>query len=196
MEDVFFPSYIFHLPSYITNMSASEKKYLRIITAVSIIIPIAVAVLMYMPRKESQGMNNVSTLPLFHAILNGTTFLVLLTGYFFIRRKEIHKHRSCMLIAFALSSVFLISYIIYHYQTPPSYYGGEGIIRFVYFFVLLSHILLAGAIVPLALLALYRGITNQTEKHKKIAKWTLPLWLYVTFTGVVVYLMMAPYYPK
>ena len=101
-----------------------------------------------------------------------------------------------MLTAAAISAVFLVSYVLYHSSVPQSKYGGVGTIRYIYFPLLITHILLAAAIVPLVLITLYRGLTANYAKHKPIARWTLPLWLYVTVTGVIVYVMMSPYYPR
>jgi len=135
-----------------------------------------------------------SKLPLFHAILNGATTICLLLGFWFVKNKMIGTHKKFMLCAFFLSSVFLVSYVVYHYSHPPTRFGGEGIIRYVYYFILISHILLSTTIIPLALFTLFRGLVNDVKKHKKIAKITLPIWLYVTITGVAVYLFMIPYY--
>ena len=99
-----------------------------------------------------------------------------------------------MLTAFVLSSLFLISYIIYHLTHPSAKFGGEGVVRYVYFFILLSHILLSVPVIPLALLSIYRGWTNDITKHKRIVKFAYPVWLYVASTGVLVYLFMQPYY--
>lgn len=99
-----------------------------------------------------------------------------------------------MITALFLSIAFLISYVFYHASSTPAGYGGTGIIRTIYYFILISHIILAVIIVPLALVTLYRGLFNQVPKHRKIARWTLPLWLYVTITGVIVYFMISPYY--
>lgn len=171
-----------------------EKTFLSIIAAVSILIPLVVALLMFLPRPVS-GNTDFPNLPLFHAILNGSTAFFLSLGLLFIRLKKINLHRISMLTAFGLSSVFLISYVIYHFNVPTSHYGGPSNIRLIYFIILASHIILAVAIVPLALLTLYRSFSADFPKHKKIARYTLPLWLYVAVTGVVVYLMMSPYYP-
>ena len=176
-------------------IEAKDRIYMPIITALSIAIPLVVAILMYMPRKEAAIETNYSFQPLFHAVLNGATALFLLTGLYFIKSKQIALHRVSMLTAFALSSVFLISYVIYHFNVPTTKFGGEGSIRGIYFFILLTHILLATTIVPLALITFYRSFTGQFEKHKKIARITFPIWLYVAITGVVVYVLMSPYYP-
>lgn len=180
-----------------SNAGEKDKVFLPIITALSIAIPLVVVLLMYMPRKASADVSgSMLNLPLFHAVLNGSTALCLVIGYYFIRRKQIILHRTSMLTAFVLSSVFLISYVTYHYAVPPAKFGGVGGIRTLYFIILASHIILAAVIVPMALITIYRSFTTQYLKHKKIARITFPIWLYVAVTGVVVYLMMHPYYPN
>ena len=177
------------------NTSVSQDKtFIPIITVISILIPVVVALLMVIPKRDALGELNVSSLPLFHATLNGATAFMLSIGFYFIKNKKIALHRFSMLTAFVLSSVFLVSYVIYHYTTPPTPFDGEGVIRMIYFFILITHIILAAAIVPLVLLSIYRGLSGQIEKHKKISKWTFPIWLYVAVTGVLVYLMMSSYY--
>jgi len=179
-------------------MSRTDKEifYIRLITIISILIPLVVTVMLFLPASGRGALGNidVSSLPCFHAVLNGSTAVFLLLGLFFIRRMNIKIHRLCMLTAFVLSSVFLVSYVLYHYRTGHTPYGGEGIISYIYYFILITHIVLATAIIPLALLAIYRALSNQIEKHRKIVKWTFPIWLYVAVTGVMVYLFMIPYY--
>jgi len=178
------------------DIQAKERILMPIIIALSIVIPLVVAILMYMPRNVADSEPaRLSYLPLFHAVLNGSTAIFLVGGLYFIKIKKIPFHRVCMLVAFALSSIFLVSYVIYHYSVPPAPYGGQGMIRNVYFFVLITHIILAASIVPLTLITLYRAFSADYAKHKKIARYTFPVWLYVAITGVVVYLMMQPYYP-
>jgi len=175
-----------------STIKVNDKKYIPVITTLSILIPVAVAILMILPETDSA--KSMNELPLFHATLNGMTAFFLLLGYYFIRNKKRVIHKYCMLIAFALSSVFLVSYVIYHFNTGHTPFGGEGFIRPVYFFILITHIVLATTIVPMALLSIYRGLSDQVAKHRKIAKWTFPIWLYVAITGVLVYLLMRPYY--
>ena len=174
------------------DTTSRDKKATYVIVTLSIVVPIAVAILMLLP--ETGAAESVRNLPLFHASLNGSTAVALIIGYFFIRNKKVMYHRFCMILSFVLSSVFLVSYIIYHYNTGHTPFGGEGVIRPVYFTLLISHIILATAILPMALLSMYRGLTNQIAKHRKIAKWTFPMWLYVAISGVLVYLLMIPYY--
>lgn len=177
------------------TMPSNEKTALWVIGILSVAIPAVVALLMYMPREGTTIENSFASVqPLFHAILNGATAIALAIGFYFIKNKKITQHKASMLAAFVFSAIFLVSYVVYHYTVPSSKYGGEGAMRGIYFFVLITHILLAGGIVPLALLTLYRAFTNQIGKHRKIAKITFPIWMYVALTGVLVYLMMRPYY--
>jgi putative membrane protein len=164
----------------------------RIIAAVSIAVPIVVALLFYTPAVRLSL--DVSQLPGFHALLNGTVSVLLVAGFVFIRRKQVWAHRACMMAAFVLSAVFLVSYVVYHAASESTPFGGEGIVRTVYYVVLISHILLATIILPLVLFTIYRAISGRLEQHRKLARWTFPLWLYVSVTGVIVYLMIAPYY--
>ncbi len=132
----------------------------------------------------------LSYLPSVNAGLNSISGLFLLCGYFFIRRKRIVVHRLCMLSACIASTLFLISYLIYHYSVGSVPFKGEGWIRPIYFSILISHVILAAAIVPLALITLVRVLKGNFERHKRIARWTLPIWLYVSVTGVIVYWML------
>jgi len=179
--------------------SAIDKKVLRIIYILSAVIPVAVGVLMIIPGEWKQNLglaegSPVSSLPLMHAILNGATFVFLLMAVFAIKKKHVTIHRTFMLIALVLSSLFLVSYVIYHLTHPSARFLGEGAVRYVYFFILISHIILSVPVIPLALLSVYRGWTNDIRRHKKIVKFSFPIWLYVSFTGVLVYILMQPYY--
>lgn len=175
--------------------SMSEKSLSLIIYAVSIVICLAVAFLIYFPQALSLGGGvNVSYLPRFHAFLNGSCTLLLIAGYIAVRRKQYNAHKMLMVTCFLLSSVFLVSYVIYHSQAPATKFGGEGVIRPIYYTLLLTHIVLAAVILPLALFTISRSWRGEFAKHKKIARYTLPIWIYVTATGVIVYFMLAPYY--
>ena len=140
-------------------------------------------------------MISVSDLPALNAMLNGTSGILLTIGYLFIRARRIAAHKVCMLSAFGVSALFLASYLIYHYYHGATSFTGGGWVRFFYFAILLSHIVLATAILPLALATLYRALRGQFERHVRIARWTLPIWLYVSVTGVVVYAMLYHLYP-
>ena len=175
-------------------MKNKDSRFLVLIAILSIAIPVVVAYLFYMPKGDEAAKVDVSFLPKLHAILNSLCALALITGYYFIKTGQQVKHRAAMLTAFVLSSLFLISYVTYHYFGKSTAFGGEGIIRTVYFFILITHIILAAVIVPLVLLTVYFAISGQFRKHNRIARWTFPVWLYVAITGVVVYLMISPYY--
>ncbi|TAJ81503.1 DUF420 domain-containing protein [bacterium] len=132
----------------------------------------------------------LSYLPGLNAALNSASAVLLTAGYLFIRNKKITAHKLCMLSAFTTSTLFLISYLAYHYQVGSVPFKGQGWIRVVYFTVLISHTILAVVIVPLVLVTLTRALKGRFEKHRRIARWTLPLWLYVSITGVLVYWML------
>lgn len=176
-------------------MIAGERFWLRIIGIVSAVMVAAVLFLIYGPRPEGVGAGagerDVSFLPHVNAGLNALSGILLLTGYRFIRAGRIAAHKRTMLSAFGASGAFLVSYLIYHtFKAGPKLY--EGGLPWLYYPILLSHILLAAAIVPLALVTLYRGWNWETQvaKHRRIAKITLPLWLYVSVTGVVIWAML------
>ena len=132
----------------------------------------------------------LSLLPVVNATLNAASALALLTGYFFIRRKNVAAHKACMVTAFALSTLFLISYLYYHFHHGATRFPGDGWARTIYLSILISHTVLAIAIVPLVLVTLARAWKEQFDRHARIARWTLPLWLYVSVTGVVIYWML------
>lgn len=174
--------------------------WLRIIYIVSAVICAAVAFLILGPRPEStRGALDVSALPTVNASLNALTTVLLVSGWLLVRRArglagaareaQIARHRGVMLAAFASSSAFLVSYVVYHwFKDGPRPYTGD--FRAIYLTILLSHVVLAAAIVPLALITLYRGWRDQVARHRRLARITLPLWLYVSVTGVVIYVML------
>ena len=135
-------------------------------------------------------MLEVTDLPEVNATLNAIAALLLTIGYIYIRRGQTQEHRLCMLAAFATSALFLASYLVYHFNVGSVAFTGQGTIRTVYFTILISHIILAIAILPMAIVTLLRALRGQFESHRRLAKWTVPLWLYVSVTGVVVYWML------
>jgi len=137
----------------------------------------------------------VSDLPALNATLNGVAALFLLAGYVFIRQRRIAAHRASMLAAVAASALFLMSYVAYHANAGSKPFPGTGPVRAVYFFILVTHIVLAAAIVPMVLMTLYRALKQRFDLHAVIARRTFPLWLYVSTTGVVIYLMLYRFYP-
>jgi putative membrane protein len=171
----------------------SDRAALSVIGGVSVAVVGAVAVLLLGGLPRPDGGMDVGALPAFNAILNGTSAVLLLLGYAFIRQRRVTAHLTCMLTAFGVSTLFLISYVIYHYYAGSRPFGGQGWIRPVYFTLLLTHIVLAAAIVPLALTTIYRALTAQFIRHRRLARWTLPIWLYVSVTGVVIYWMLYQY---
>ena len=171
-----------------------DKYMVPAILGISVVVPVLVLLLMYLPNRYNFLGTEVANFPLFHAILNFLTALLLVAGFYFMKIKEIVWHRNLMITAFFLSTIFLVSYVISKISNEPVPYGGEGILRVVYFFILITHIILSAFIVPLVLFTMYRGLTGEIEKHKRIARYTFPVWLYVAITGVLVYVFMAPYY--
>jgi putative membrane protein len=172
---------------------AEERKASRLINTLSIVIPIAVAVMLGIRQKIDLG-EWTNGLPLFNAVINSLTAVLLILGLYFIRQKNVVAHRLTMLSAFTLGSVFLVSYILYHLTHESTPYGGEGWIRPVYYFFLISHIVLSIVVVWFVLRAVYFALSGQIARHKATVKWAFPIWLYVSITGVVVYAMIAPYY--
>ncbi len=169
------------------------KKYTPVIILLSVAIPLVVAVLYVVP-KQTDLPAFIWQLPKLNALINGTTFFVLIAAFFAIKNKNIARHKFFMWTALLLSVLFLLSYVTYHSLAPNTPFGGKGVLQYVYYFVLFTHIVLSAVIVPLVLITLNRALGEKFDKHKKLAKITLPLWLYVAFTGVLVYLFISPYY--
>ena len=160
-----------------------------VIAGLSLFVVTAVTLVVYVfPATAQPG--QPTTLATLNALLNGAAGCFLLLGYRFVRRREIAAHRACMAIATALSSVFLVTYLLHHAQVGSVPFQGQGVLRTIYFAILIPHVILAAVIVPLALFTLYRGITGRIAGHRRIARITLPLWLYVSASGVVVYGML------
>ena len=133
---------------------------------------------------------SLSDLPTLNAALNATSTVLLVTAWYFIKNRRIEAHRRSMLVAFSTSALFLISYVVYHAQIGSKPFNGTGAIRAIYFAILIPHIILAALVLPLAVLTLRRGLRRDDERHRRIARITLPLWLFVSITGVIVYLML------
>jgi uncharacterized membrane protein YozB (DUF420 family) len=129
-------------------------------------------------------------LPAVNAVLNGAAALLLLLGFVFIKQKKIAQHRACMLSAFAVSTVFLVCYLVHHARVGSVPFRGTGVLRALYFAILVPHVLLAAAVVPMALVTIYRGLKGNVVKHRPLARVTLPVWLFVSVSGVAVYLML------
>ncbi len=170
-----------------------EKFYLRLIYFLSAVVFLLVLFLSQLPKAETIP-PFVKFLPVLNALLNGATSILLLFSYYFIRRKKVYIHRRLNITAVLLSTLFLLSYVTFHSFGIETRFPINNPIRPVYLFILISHILLAAIVLPLVLISLYRGLTNQVQLHRKITRWSFPIWLYVTITGVIVYLMISPYY--
>ena len=173
-----------------STVTAESPAARWVIGVLSVAVFAAVIIVLYALPGRDPADGTPAGLATVNAVLNGGAGCFLLTGYVFIRRRNIKAHRACMLTAFALSSLFLVTYLLHHARVGSVPFQHEGWIRGVYFAVLVPHVILAAVIVPLALFTIYRGWTERIEKHRKIARWTLPLWLYVSVSGVTVYLML------
>ncbi len=171
------------------NPGATESGAARAtIVGLSIFVVVAVAVVVRLIPKSPD--THSLLLPTLNAGLNSVAAVCLVLGYRFIRQKNVRAHRACMMTAFAASSLFLVTYLIHHAQVGSVPFRGQGLLRGVYFAFLIPHVLLAAAIVPLALFTLYRGYMARIEQHRRIARYTLPIWLYVSLSGVIVYFML------
>jgi putative membrane protein len=187
---------------------AGGRNFNKAIVVVSVAIPAAVAFLILVPQAKIDFGFNTRSLPLFHAILNSSTAILLLASLYFIRHGQVRAHRRANWAAVALSTVFLVSYVIYHASNPSTRFGDlnhdgvlsefekqqAGSLRYVYYFILSSHILLSGIIIPFVLFTLQRAYQQRFPQHRRLARITWPLWLYVAVSGVVVYIMISPYY--
>lgn len=173
----------------------SDKAFFRIAVVVTIVVTVLVIVLnrrWLNPPEDFPGF--IYHLPKLHALINGTTALLLLLSLRAIRARNVARHRAINFTAFALSALFLISYVVYHFFVPETTYGGEGALRTIYYVILISHIITAALVLPFILIAFWHGTRNNIEKHRKVVRYAYPLWLYVAVTGVLVYLLISPYY--
>jgi putative membrane protein len=178
----------------LSEAPVKKRNYRPMIIILTIVINGLVAVLAGLPGVEDFDAFNVHILPMMNAIFNSFTFLFLLAALIAIKKGNAVVHKRFIYSAFITTSLFLITYVTYHYLSPSTPYGGEGIMAGIYYFILFTHIVLAALIVPLALTAVARAWNQEHERHRKIVRWTMPLWLYVSLTGVLVYLMISPYY--
>ncbi|HTL80988.1 MAG TPA: DUF420 domain-containing protein [Bacteroidia bacterium] len=173
----------------------SDKSVFRIVMTVSIVVFAAVVLLnkKILPVPETIP-SFVYHLPLLHAIINGTCSVLLIASLIAIKKKKIIIHKRINITAFLLSSLFLVSYVTYHWLAKETSFPKDNSLRPVYLTILIAHILLAGIVLPLILMSFWYGLKNDVKKHKRLVRWTYPIWLYVTVSGVVVYLMISPYY--
>jgi putative membrane protein len=172
-----------------------EQKFSKFIIIVSIVIPLVVALLFGVKLKDfGYNVEPLSFLPAIYATTNGLTAIILVIAVLAIKKGKRKLHELLMTTAIALSVAFLVMYVAYHMTADSTKFGGEGIVRYVYFFLLITHIILSIVIIPLVMITYVRALAARFDKHKKIAKITFPIWLYVAVTGVIVYLMISPYY--
>ncbi len=193
-----------------TNLENKDKFVLRSVIVLSIFVFVTVVVLnkQILPKPNSIP-SWTYILPMINAIINGTCSILLISSLYFIKRNKIEIHKQINLTAFVLSSLFLVCYILYHWLSKETVYGDidhNGTLsesetlavassKSIYYFILISHIVLAAIVLPLVLLSFYRGLQLEVDKHRKLVRYSFPIWLYVTVTGVVVYFMISPYYP-
>lgn len=178
-----------------TQLSETEKKYQKWIVVLSIVIPVAVAVLFGIKLKDfGFDVEPLTFLPPVYATINGLTAIVLVLAVLQIKKGNRKNHERLMKFAILLSVLFLVMYVAYHMTSDSTSFGGEGVVRYLYFFILITHIVLSIVIIPLVLITYVRALAERFDKHKKLAKITFPIWLYVAVTGVIVYLMISPYY--
>ncbi|GEM54049.1 hypothetical protein B0A58_06290 [Flavobacterium branchiophilum NBRC 15030 = ATCC 35035] len=172
-----------------------EQKYNKWVILLSVAIPLVVALLFTVKLKDfGIQVAPLSFLPPIYATINGITAVVLIAAVGAIKKGNVAQHQLLMKVAIALSVSFLAMYVAYHLTSDSTKFGGQGFIKYVYYFILITHIILSNAVIPLVLITYVRVLSEKFDKHKKIAKITFPIWLYVAVTGVIVYLMIAPYY--
>lgn len=169
-----------------------KKQFLPLIITFSVLTPVLIAILYLRPTVKSDV--DLSFLPAVNATLNGITTIMLILGFVAIKKRIFDVHFRFMRFAMVLSVLFLVSYITYHSTSEPTSYGGSGIAKYIYYTLLISHIILAAAIVPLVLITYIKALSQRFDKHRIIAKITLPLWLYVSISGFLIYIMISPYY--
>lgn len=171
-----------------------KRNYKPAIIIISTILILAIAVLSGMPGYEDFDAFDITILPLANAILNSFTFIFLICALIAILKRKVTIHRRFIYAAFVTTFIFLISYVTFHFLSPSTSYGGEGILKYIYYFILITHIVLAAVIVPFVLTAVARAWNEEHDRHRKIGRITMPLWLYVSLTGVLVYILISPYY--
>lgn len=172
----------------------TPRNYKPAIIIITITLISAIIVLLRLPGVEDFDAFDITILPMMNAIFNIFSFLFLLGALFAILKGNVNVHRRFIYAAVTSTSLFLVNYVIFHFIASATSFGGEGFIAVLYYFILITHITLAMAIIPLALTSITSAWNQEHEKHKKISRWTMPIWLYVSFTGVLVYLLIRPYY--
>ena len=177
-----------------SELTIKERNYSKAIWILSIGINLLIGLAYFIPTLSLSEDYGFSYIPSLNATLNGLTFLSLIGALLAIKNKKLNLHRNFIFASLSFTGIFLGSYLLYHFTTPSTSFGGTGMIKVIYLIILITHIVLAALIVPLALISIARGLNMKVEKHRKIAKWVMPIWLYVSFTGVIIYFMISPYY--
>lgn len=180
----------------IASRHVKQRNYNPLIWTLSVIAVVLILGMNYIPRSTTGTIAGVdlTILPLLNAVFNGIAFILLICSLVMIKKRNIKAHKNFIFGAFAATILFLISYLTYHAMAGSTSFGGEGFIVYAYYFILITHIVLATALLPLSLFTLGKGLNMEVAKHRRIARWTMPIWLYVSLTGVIVYLMISPYY--
>ena len=173
-----------------SNNEKNQEPYQKLIIALSIVIPLTVAILF---KVKIEGFD-FSFLPPIYASINGVTSILLLLALIAIKNGNRRVHETIMKMCIALSAAFLVMYVAYHMTSDPTAFGGDGFVKYTYYFILITHIILSIAVIPLVMFTFVRALSQNFDRHRKLAKITFPIWLYVAITGVVVYLMISPYY--
>lgn len=174
----------------------SDRSFFWLVLGISLAVPAVVVTLRFLPDEFRPNAYFAMHLPRVNAVINSVVSILLLGGYIAIKTSQNRGlHKILMLSAFVFSAMFLVSYVTYHMVMPSTKYCNDGFLRYLYFFILITHIFLAAIILPLVLYTIYFSTSGQYARHKKIARWTFPLWLYVSVTGVLVYLLISPCYP-
>jgi len=173
---------------------SEDKNYTPWIVTITIVLNLAIVLIFFLPKYQGLNHLDLTFLPMMNAVFNSFTFIFLLTALYFIKKRNIVLHRRFIYAAFTSTFLFLLTYVFYHINAADTHYGGTGPLKYIYFFVLISHIVLAVPTVLIALFTAVFALQNKLHKHRKIARWTMPIWLYVSLTGVLVYIMISPYY--
>ena len=174
--------------------SVRERNWIPLIFVFTFVLVGVIALLFFLPGYEGEVGFDVTVLPLMNAIYNCFTLAFLIIALVAVKRKNIKMHRTFIWAAFVTTALFLVTYVVYHFLTEPTSYCGSEVMRYIYLFILATHVILAVVNVPLALISVTLGLGGKIRQHRRIGKWTMPIWLYVSFTGIVVYLMISPYY--
>ncbi|WP_044639773.1 DUF420 domain-containing protein [Risungbinella massiliensis] len=177
-----------------SDQPTTNKNYTGLVVTLTIVINAIIVAIFVTPKLDTFSHLDLTVLPMMNAIFNSFTFIFLLSALYFVKKRNFTVHRNFIFAAFTTTTLFLITYVFYHLNAPSTSYGGEGPLKYFYYFILITHIVLSVPTVLIALWTTVFGLTNQREKHKKIARWTMPIWLYVSLTGVLVYILISPYY--